>query len=687
MRFDRFQLVIAWRYCMACALMLLASCASSPEQPQAEPEAPEPAEAAEANVDRVPVEIIEQVELLRLLPPPAPPTPLPTPEPQPEVETEAEANLNSQEQQQETASVEQAEAAQLQAEVTIAEPATPITSLIDNDAFEQTLSAAEAALARSDYLELSAQLAELEGQAPFSREQDVRLRLLSARLALANNDLAGASANLDLNAQALRAVPRALQIDWFGLRADYYRQSGDSALALRIRIELDRRLQTAERLGNQRALVNLLASFDLPTLTGLGEQAKVNQNRGWYELGKALVSNRDSLVLRSIALNRWREDWVGHPANANLERLVAMESPSGGRVIENIGVILPLSGTLAPLGEAVQTGINLASSDYVFQTGRVAPQISYYDSASAGVTDLYDQASAAGAQLIIGPLLKPELAALNSHRLAVPVLGLNYLDAGSNQSRLFQLALAVQDEISFVARSAWNSGCLNALLLYSDAEWARNAQASFRARWNQLGGVVLDEARINSDANLARIISRLVRVSDEQVEKAKSYFNRELNASEYEEFQALGRRNDAECLFLFAPDNQARLIRPLLAFYLANDLATYASSHIHKPANSRQQNRDLDGIYWGDLPWFSQGGSTRQRLQREPSYASLRPYERLVALGVDAFNIYPYLSQLRVNPDLTLEAATGTLQLNDSQQLEREPLLMRFIDGNLVLAE
>ena len=633
----------------------------------------------EAPPAQIPTEIIEQVELLRLLPPEQP-----VAETNASAETIASAGL-IEPSADATATVQASET-----NATVGEIA-PLTdsAATDNLTTDQALDNAEAALQSSDLLNLRRNLAAIDTDAELNANQQVRLRILRARLALLENNISGAASFLQLDSQVLRAVDRDWQISWFSTRADYYRQSGDTRLALRLRMELDRRLNNndSQRLANQRQLLLLLQDSNLEQLEQLGQSAALEQNRGWYELGQVLVTNQDSLVLRSIALNAWRQKWFRHPASANLRQLLVMEANNSGRLINNVGVILPLSGPLASLGEAVQMGINLASADYVFQTGRVAPQISYFDSASTDVDQLYAQANSSGAQLVVGPLLKQEIESLNSIRLTTPVLALNYLDDNEAQNNLFQLGLAARDEVKFIAEQAWNAGCLNSLVLYSNSEWATNGFADFRRHWQQLGGVVLDSAIVTREANLARIISRLVQVSDSQVERAKSFFNRELNASEYEEFRSLGRRSDAECLFLLVSNEQARLIRPLLAFYLANDLSLYATSRINRPESDREQNQDLDGIYFSELPWLSVNSSTRNRLQREPRYDSLRAYERLVALGVDAFNIYPYLPQLRANRHLTLDASTGTLNLEANQRLARVPKLVRFINGSLRLAE
>ena len=676
-------------YCLgALVICLVNACASGPQP------AVEPAPEAEPPV-QIPAEIIEQVELLRLLPPAEPPV----------ADANASTDTNASAETDVSAEAVEAEAEDtgsaanttppLEANATVIE-VTP-TEIVSptavaptsNLSTEQALLNAEAALQNSDLLNLRRNLAAIDTDAELNANQQVRLRILRARLALLENNISRAASFLQIDSQLLRAVDRDWQISWFSTRADYYRQSGDTRLALRLRMELDRRLNDTDdaRLTNQRQLILLLQDSSLEQLEQLGQRAAIEQNRGWYELGQVLVTNQDSLVLRSIALNAWRQKWFRHPASANLRQLLVMEANNAGRLINDVGVILPLSGPLAALGEAVQMGINLASADYVFQTGRVAPQISYFDSASADVTQLYAQASSSGAQLVVGPLLKQEIESLNNTRLTTPVLALNYLDEDEAQNNLFQLGLAARDEVVFIAEQAWNAGCLNSLVLYSDSEWATNSFADFRRHWQQLGGVVLDSAIVTREANLARIISRLVQVSDSQVERAKSFFNRELNASEYEEFRSLGRRSDAECLFLLVSNEQARLIRPLLAFYLANDLSLYATSRINRPDSEREQNQDLDGIYFSELPWLVVNNSTRNRLRREPRYSSLRAYERLVALGVDAFNIYPYLPQLRANRYLTIDASTGTLSLETNQRLVRVPKLVRFINGSLQLAE
>ena len=670
------------------SLLLLSACATAPEVSTEASSSDAPPESSV-----VPPELVEQIEFLELLPPEDSSI---TTEDEPVIpgsldrRIASDSNIDSSSITESLALAQAAAAVQAAAEQAAAQASEGDNEARDDAAegaevsLEQLLVDAETALTRSDYQKLRTRLAraDLIGA---TAEQQVRWRILRARLALLEDDLAGAKIYLNLDSAVLRSVERKWQARWFSMRADYYAQAGDRRLALRLRIEMDRRLQAEERITNQRDLVVLLQGSTIELLEALASETQIQPNVGWYELGKVLIANQDSLILRSIALNAWRQNWFTHPASANLDKLFVMESDPSGSIINNIGVILPLSGSYALFGEAVQTGINLAATEYVFQTGRVAPQISYFDSATTEVTQLYNQAVSDGAQLVIGPLLKQEIAAVNEVGLSTPMLALNYLDANTAQSKLFQLGLSVSDDVLFISEAAWGAGCLNALVLYADSEWSRKAFEDFNKHWNRLGGVVLDSAQVSKEANLAGIISRLVQVDDAQVEKAKSFFNRELNASEYEEFRSLGRRSDAECLMLLVSDDQARLIRPLLAFYLANDLVTYGTSSINRPEFGREQNKDLDGIYWSDIPWLSSLSATRQRLQLEPRYNTLRAYERLVALGVDAFNIFPYLTQLRANSELVVQATTGELRLTEGQQIRRTPELMRFIDGDLTV--
>src|SRR5690554_7108230 len=71
------------------------------------------------------------------------------------------------------------------------------------------------------------------------------------------------------------------------------------------------------------------------------------------------------------------------------------------------------------------------------------------------------------------------------------------------------------------------------------------------------------------------------------------------------------RRQDADWLFLVALPQQARQIKPTLAFNFASDLPVYSTSHVYSGEPNPSKDRDLNGIVFCDTPWLLDRKSTR----------------------------------------------------------------------------
>ena len=561
------------------------------------------------------------------------------------------------------------------------DPQTPVGTQDALFSSEERLARAEAAFAAGNMVAAQRTLAQLGKTPQFAAESyRVRFHLLHARIAVTENDFARAQSWMQLDAALLARQSRSLQLKWFYTNVDIDTAAGKNLAALKQRIGFDHRLNDHERQSNQRAIIVLLTRLTVSQLQVLAAMADDDITRGWYEIGDILVTYQGSTTLRAQALEDWRVRHRYHPVANNLLQLAELNKASVS--IQRIAVFLPLSGPLARVGEAVRSGFELARN-----ATPAPPQVIFYDTALQPTAKLHAEAVQAKAQWIIGPLLKPEVEQLYQLESQIPVLTLNYLDqmqASSVHSHIFQLGLSITDEARFIAEQAGNAGCLNALMIQINSDRGDRGAAALKAVWEQSGGVIVEQEKITADSDLAAILSRMLRVTNQQVATAKTYFNRTLTAEEAEELAFLGRREDTECLFLLAPASQARQIRPLLAFYLANDLPVYATSDIHDLTSTQRQSRDLDGIYFAEIPWLlDTHNPLRAQLLRNAQYSEMQRYERFIALGIDAFSVYPELVRMDRTPQLQITAATGTLTLDAKQQIRRQPSLARFIKGKL----
>jgi outer membrane PBP1 activator LpoA protein len=137
-------------------------------------------------------------------------------------------------------------------------------------------------------------------------------------------------------------------------------------------------------------------------------------------------------------------------------------------------------------------------------------------------------------------------------------------------------------------------------------------------------------------------------------------------------------------VFLLAFPAQARQLKPLLIYQRAEAIPVVATSTIYSGQPDADKDRDLDGIRFVEMPWRLNPSPLKAQIQRSfPN--SLNSYASLVALGIDAFRLYPRLPQMSVFNGVRVQGETGLMSMNNTGQIERL-LDWAIIENGLVRA-
>ena len=418
-----------------------------------------------------------------------------------------------------------------------------------------------------------------------------------------------------------------------------------------------------------------LTSLQDEELDKLAEEADSYEMRGWIELARIYQVDQFSIRSQLDSIVQWRRIWASHSAAARLPApLIELQMTWENRP-KHIALILPLQEAA---GNAIQEGF-LSAYYQSLSVSRDVPQISVFDSTGlADINDTFDQAVASGADLIIGPLNK-KLVNQISERIEIPVptLALNYTDEDRLAENLFQFGLAPEDEISQVINLAWEAGYRNAAVIMPDNLDYRRLETFFSETWTNQGGQVVSSARFIGDSGYAEVIKRLMAIdsSEARAEKLLDLLPR-LNM----EFTPR-RRSDIDFIFLVANPRQGRQLKPTLAFYFAGDIPVFSMPSVYDGQENQTGNRDLDGIIFTDAPWVL--NPTHQL--RDEVNTNLRqaqgPLQRLRAMGIDSFRLYPRLKQFSNNSISSVSGTTGVLTMSENRRIHRSLTTARFEDG------
>jgi len=504
---------------------------------------------------------------------------------------------------------------------------------------------------------------------------DFYAQVLRAEIALAKGSPQEALERLQ--AAAPGNVPEGLRQRRHSARAEAFRQLGQPLEGARELAELDLAMGDLEgRVANQVALLSLLAEVDNATLQRMRPRYGALL-AGWMDLTAALRSPRNR---QAAALNEWRERNPSHPLLP--QTLPALQQGGGvaaaGAPGGTVAVLLPQSGPLREAAAALQDGIMAA---YQQRSPQERPRLSFINSESDDVGNLYQQAVRNGARLVIGPLDKPGVARLAAGALTAPVLALNQLPPGSAApAGFYQYALAPEDEASQVAERAWADGHSRALVLGVSGEWGERIYTAFRDRWQALGGEVAEyktyDARQRDFSDTVRTLLKLEDSVDRRAEVQKL-----LGKKVAFEPQP---RQDADFLFLIAKADAARVIRPQMKFYYAGELPVYATSHVYAGTPDARRDQDLEGIRFPDLPWILDprvGGALAQQKLGTLFGGNPNVDRRLYAMGMDSLGLISELTRLESSSAQQYSGLTGTLTMNAERKIYRGLAWAEFRQG------
>ncbi|PLW70382.1 penicillin-binding protein activator [Pseudohalioglobus lutimaris] len=558
------------------------------------------------------------------------------------------------------------------------ETVAPVISQPDDNAVRLSLPAslfatefagADAALVNGDWMSASATLSPLE-EADLSQDDADYLQYLLARLDYRRGELQSARSRLDQLARpdvhpAIAYRASNFQRHLLGLQGEHLQSA---QLGTRI---MDTAPE-ADRPAIKRSIWQDLLRCTPEKIAQAQREATDASWRGWLELARI---DNDSVLALGAELTSWQENNPGHPATHPLPgglELLAQSAAAPTRV----ALILPLSGRLAPAGKAVRDGY-LASYFRARLAGEAPGEIMVIDSSLyAGASDAYSDAIIQGAQLVVGPLSKGSVGAVAAMpQRPAPVIALNRIEQGATpaQSALVQLSLSPEDEAVQLADTAFGQGARRALVLRPAGAWGDKIEAALDSRWRALGGALVQSVSYTGKDDYSAGVKSGLGIEASELRRRKV---RDMLASNVEFTPR--RRQDIDAVFMLSrTPEEARAIKPLLAFHYAGALPVYATSSIHG-GRTDTRDRDLDGTHILEIPWLL--GSDPDLL-KALSNSNSHQYSRLNALGVDAYRVQSRFAQLQAGPDALIRGHTGLLSLNPDLQIERK-LPAAVFDGD-----
>lgn len=463
-----------------------------------------------------------------------------------------------------------------------------------------------------------------------------------------------------------------LQHRYYQLAAEAYRLNGNLLESANLLQKLDVLLEAEpeKRLENQLAIIRTLATLTDSALELLQPRPPGIQG-GWMELARLIKLYGQSPDTIESHLSGWKETHTDHPAMAELLDGYFKKLETQYRKAAHIAVLLPEKGRFQPAADAIKRGLMAA---WYNTPAATRPTLRFYDSSNPEDTwPLYLEATERGADFVLGPLQKQAVSQLlHAGELPVPVLALNHVTTDiSAPANFYQYSLSPEDEARQVAEHAWINGKRQPVVLVPEGSWGSRIREAFVKRWESLGGKVTEVQSYDARKNDFGVPIQAMFDLDQSKQRRKQLTRLLGERLEFEP----RRREDIDFVFVAAKFNKARQIRPQLQFHHAINLPIYTTSHAWQGFVDTDADRDIEGILFPDIPWLlADEGNLPLSLNH---YKQLTGSDRsrtfrLIAMGIDSFQLPGHLARLQNSETESLDGKTGQLYMDRQNTLHRQ---------------
>ncbi|GIZ28525.1 penicillin-binding protein activator LpoA [Morganella morganii] len=304
---------------------------------------------------------------------------------------------------------------------------------------------------------------------------------------------------------------------------------------------------------------------------------------------------------------------------------------------------------------------------------RTVTDVKIYDTDSKPLATLLAQAQADGMDLIVGPLLKGDVATLATANTPLNILALNELDTPIARPNVCYFSLSPEDEARNAAQFIRQDNKTAPLVLTPDNSFGRRIAQSFADEWQKNGGgVVLHQTFSgNPDSSLS-----LTGVPVQPSSSAAAQPDGSV-------VQPQPVSGGVDSVYIIATSDQLIYIKPALEFATSarGRPAFYASSRSNKAGTGKDFQFEMEGLKLTDIPLIA-GGNPQLLSQAAGKFGNDYTRVRLYAMGVDAWRLANQFGDMQRHT-LRMNGASGDITVTDNCTVYRHLPWLEFKQGNL----
>ncbi|AXG49935.1 penicillin-binding protein activator [Photorhabdus laumondii] len=474
---------------------------------------------------------------------------------------------------------------------------------------------------------------------------------------------------------------------------------------------------------------------------GLVINADENVLQGWLDLLSAYQDNKQDSDKLQAAIRDWK---IRYPQNPAVQSLPTQLQPAAIQQQDTnirIALFLPLSGQAKVFGEAIRQGFldaqaglpspslptenpeNLSITDSDSASDSVAStnmspsegaiinsaipatqttpvianapintqQVKIYDTTSQPLENLFIQAKQDGVNLIVGPLLKPDVVKLVQINAALNMLVLNELDNAQPHSNICYFSLSPEDEAKNAAEHIWQQQKQNPLILVPRGTFGDRIANAFAQEWQKQGGHTVLQQTFGSSAELKQLINRgtgirltgtAVNVTSNQ---PTSIAIGDLEIPQINtDVVPTSTGGSVDAVYIVSTLDELTLIKTMIDMAISSrdKPALYASSRSNQAGVGPDFRLEMEGMQFSDIPLIA-GANLPLMQQAVSKFANDYSLMRLYAMGIDAWSLANQFSQVQLQSDFHLNGASGVLSVQENCTIFRQLSWMQYHQGQI----
>ncbi|WP_391529855.1 penicillin-binding protein activator [Photorhabdus akhurstii] len=474
---------------------------------------------------------------------------------------------------------------------------------------------------------------------------------------------------------------------------------------------------------------------------GLVINADENVLQGWLDLLSAYQDNKQDSDKLQAAIHDWKIRYPQNPAALSLPTQLQQAAIQQQDTNIRIALFLPLSGQAKVFGEAIRQGfldaqaglpspslpienpenLSMADSDSAsdgvvsadISPGEVAPvesatptiqttpvianapintqQVKIYDTASQPLENLLIQAKQDGVNLVVGPLLKPDVVKLVQINTSLNMLVLNELDNAQPHPNICYFSLSPEDEAKNAAEHIWQQQKHNPLILVPRGTFGGRIANAFAQEWQKQGGHTVLQQTFGSSAELKQLINRgtgirltgtAVNVTSNQ---PASIAIGDLEIPQINtDVVPASTGGSVDAVYIVSTLDELTLIKTMIDMAISSrdKPALYASSRSNQAGVGPDFRLEMEGMQFSDIPLIA--GTNLPLMQQAASkFANDYSLMRLYAMGIDAWSLANQFSQVQLQSDFHLNGASGMLSVQENCTIFRQLSWMKYHQGQI----